>query len=277
MKTNLLLVAAALTLLLSACKKDKDNEPYNDPAQTDWYKYTLKIEYNSDSISEVTREEWTYDSTGRPTGRKEYNLGVLNYQNRDYVYNGDEVTYYEDFFGGGITVSTKYKLVNQLEWVRLRERAVYQPDGVTIKERQLATYDTDNKITSSKMERNGELYAAMRDITYNGSVVSYFYDRYNDSVVTGTGKYETGFYDGWVKVGHDVIYQMDNVTEYVRIQNTYDADGRLVNVKRYNQGVLDTEDKDFSYSGNEATYKMYDYDNGVLMNVTKYKIVYFNR
>lgn len=274
MKTNLLLVAAALMLLLSACKKDKDTN--NNPAYTDWLKYTLKIEYNSDSISEVNREEFTYDADGRVTSRKEYSLGVLNYQNRDYVYNGDEVTYYEDYLGGGTTVTTKYKLVNQLEWVRLRERVVYEADGATVKERQLATYDTDNKLTSSKMERNGKLYAAMRDITHNGNAVSYFYDRYTDSVVTGSGKYETGFYNGWVKVAHDVIYQADNVTEYVRIQNTYDADGRLTNVKRYNQGVLDTEDKEFSYNGNEATYKKYDYDNGVLMNITKYKIVYYN-
>lgn len=275
MKTKLLLVATALTLLLSACNKDKDNN--NDPAQTDWYKYTLKIEYNSDSISEVTREEWTYDATGRPTSRKEYSLGTLNYQNRDYVYNGDEVTYYEDFYGGGATVSTKYKLVNQLEWVRLRERVVYEADGVTIKERQLATYDTDNKITASKMERNGELYAVMRDITYNGSVVSYFYDRYTDSVLLGGSKYETAFYNGHIKMAHDVIYNVDNVTDYLRHVYTYDAEGRLINVKRYYQGVMDTEDKDYNYNGNEATYKMYDYDNNVLVNVTKYKIVYLNQ
>jgi hypothetical protein len=76
-----------------------------------WSKQNYFVQYNADGITEQTRLEYKYDSEGRILEYKYVANGILIYIQRDYTYNGDEATYYQDqYTNGSISSTSKCKV-----------------------------------------------------------------------------------------------------------------------------------------------------------------------
>ncbi len=294
MKNTLLLLAAFFMLFVNSCKKEDDpgtnnnqnnnnqnnnnnNNNNNTPTHVNWVKRSLFIAYAADGVTELQRQVATYDSEGRLTNTKSYTYGNLTQENRNYTYNGNECEYYIDnYTSGSITSTSKFKIVNQNDWLDLSSVISYGPDGVTETYKQVSAYDTDGRRTGLTVWQNGVLSSISRDYTYNGNEQVFYSDSYSNGSVSNTTKIKMGNYKAWIRSSYYVQYKPDGVTEGYRTESTYDASERLIDIKTYINGTLSNENKDYTYNGTEVTYNSYAYNNGNVVSTTKIKEAYFN-
>ena len=116
-----LFILLSITLVISSCKKESTTPttPTNTTINTTttvlqtlkWNKMDYMVQYEADGVTERSRTEYKYDSEGRPIEFKMYMSGNLASVNRDYIYNGNEVTYYMDSYTGGVVTSTSKMVV----------------------------------------------------------------------------------------------------------------------------------------------------------------------
>lgn len=82
----------------------------------------------------------------------------------------------------------------------------------------------------------------------------------------------------WTKQNYMVMYKADGITENQRFEYKYDSEGKTTEYKYYYQGVLTSVQRDYVYTGDEATYWIDSYNSstGQLLSTTKAKVGYNN-
>lgn len=115
-KTIFAILAIAIFTTL-ACKKESttpttptnttttNNTTVKETAK--WIRQNYAITYKADGVTEDTRNEYSYDSEGRPTEVVGYSDGVISYKQKGYIYSGDECTYTLELYTNGSLYSTK--------------------------------------------------------------------------------------------------------------------------------------------------------------------------
>jgi len=81
--------------------------------------------------------------------------------------------------------------------------------------------------------------------------------------------------DSWNKFISYIMYEEDGVSEYQKIEYSYDSQGRRFGMKAYSLGELGGEFTNFSYNGKECTYTSKSYSSGTLESQKNCKIVYY--
>lgn len=80
----------------------------------------------------------------------------------------------------------------------------------------------------------------------------------------------------WLKSKTFIQYAADGVTETYKSETFYDSEGRINWVNDYTNGVKTSQNRDYSYNGDECTYYADYMPGGVLSQSVKTKIVYKN-
>lgn len=111
------LITIALTIIvIGACKKSTPTTATTAPPVTNnnttinnnakWVKPEYYITYDIDGITEKQKTEFSYDAEGRVMSYTAYYNGQVSIKQRDYIYNGNECTYYVDMYTNGVVTST---------------------------------------------------------------------------------------------------------------------------------------------------------------------------
>ena len=113
MKKAILILAV---IALAACsKKDptgttNTNTTVNNDTtivtKAKWVKYKSLTQYKADGVTEQYRYVNDYDVEGRLMGFTSYWDGIISAKQRDFQYNGNECTYYQETYTNGVLTST---------------------------------------------------------------------------------------------------------------------------------------------------------------------------
>jgi hypothetical protein len=78
----------------------------------------------------------------------------------------------------------------------------------------------------------------------------------------------------WLRINTQITYASDGTTEAFRVENTYDVLGRMTGQKAYTNGKISSEQSNYVYNGQDATYDYKEYTNGNLTKTNKMKSTY---
>ena len=81
----------------------------------------------------------------------------------------------------------------------------------------------------------------------------------------------------WIQLTQLIQYAADGVTETIRYEYIYDADGREMGYKYYYNGTVSTQTRDYQYNGRTVTYWSDSYSGGNLQSSTKNQKTYYDK
>ncbi len=111
MKQHINTITVIVLMVFLGCSK-KDTTPntnnINNTSVTNakWIKTLSTVQYAADGVTEAYRSDQSYDGEGRPSSSTSYQYGVISAKFRDYTYNGNECTYYQEYYSAGTLYST---------------------------------------------------------------------------------------------------------------------------------------------------------------------------
>lgn len=243
------------------------------------------IEYDKEG-KELLRMDWTYNEQGREIGYKLYGRDQLKEENKNYLYEGNTLTYdrdithmsYDIFMG-----TDKYRIIfygADFDRKKLISSTRYKSDG---KEwaRYEYTYDEQGREIGSESYWGEKLNEKAKNYSYNENVLTYDEYRYdNDGNLENTYKCKTVFYDKKLnksKIISNAYYAEGKEVPYEEF--TYDEQGRETSFKSYIRGELYIEDRDYIYNGNEltGTRREYHSDNDSTFTEQKIKFIFYQK
>lgn len=142
---------------------------YNDTFADDIYRNMLVSEMKNDIGDDngIRRFEWTYDDKGRIIGMKHFLNGVLQSEQREYVWTPNSCEYVEETFlpfPSMQHVSKQFKDDNYVQ--NILEIHKMDMNGMQSESRNEYQYDDDGNIISSKSYSNGELFTEWKDYSW---------------------------------------------------------------------------------------------------------------
>ncbi len=171
--------------------------------------------------------------------------------------------------------SSSNSQADRYNWVQTTQNITYAADGITETIRQENTYDADGRETGMVLYMNGVLNSQYRDYQYDGRTVTFWNDHYSEGILqSGTKMQRTYIDQNWVQTTQNITYAADGITETIRQENTYDADGRETGMVLYMNGVLSSQYRDYQYNGRTVTFWNDHYLSGVLQSGTKMQRIY---
>lgn len=121
---KIIIITVALFAIILGCTKKNTSPNTNSTNTTNtinndttiiqklkWQKLNYLVTYKADGVTEQQRLEYKYDSEGRIIEYKLFLNGQLSSVQRDYVYIGNEATYFQDsYVNGTLTTTIKAKV-----------------------------------------------------------------------------------------------------------------------------------------------------------------------
>lgn len=265
----------ALFLALVACSKDDEPKDNSINHTYDWIR--IKSETLYDYYSLITYKfEYEYDSEGRRISHTTTTDGVLSSQSRDYVYNGKELTFYNDTYSDGVFYSSnKEKVVYCDDWIRIKESISYNSNNLDTTSMEQYEYDSEGREIGHTTTSYGYVIYQSRDYVYNGKEVTFYSDYYSFGVLFSSIKQKRVYCDdSWIRIKTFVSYYPNDL-ESDRIEYEYDNEGRETGFTRTTDGVLSFQRRDYVYNGKEVTFYNDNYSDGVLTSSLKQKRIYY--
>lgn len=142
---------------------------HNDTFADDIYRNMLTSESKNKLADDnsVQLMEWTYDDNGRIIGMKQYLNGVLQSEQRDYVWTTNSCEYVEETFLPFPSISHVSKQFKDNYYVQnILEIHKIDRNGMQSESRNETKYDDDGNIISFKSFDNGELSFEWKDYVW---------------------------------------------------------------------------------------------------------------
>lgn len=280
---NLYLLVALLILLFSACKRDS-LDTYEE-CKWDRNKLRAYIQYASDGVTEVYKDEFVYDENGNQIATKNYVDGVLSGSsyNFSYDYSANKRSFLMDIYPEhNSTVTTAVEEVftdNSFMPEKLLKRINTIGKEVS---REEYSYDDKGREIGYKVYYFDNLNTEYSGYSYDNKRLTYTLNVYSEGELAGKKRVETVFYDDKCnrsKILSRIQYQGESNTEYIREEYSYDTNGRENGYKFYYLGNLTTEQKDYVYNdlNRELVFNIYSYSEHIADDKTsksKVRILY---
>ena len=156
-------------------------------------KFTSAVMYNADN-TEYYRYEYDYNTNGVEIGYTYTYLGEISEIHRDYVFQGNEVTYFSDLFDNGTLLRTqKNKMVYNAGFKQMISFIQYNSDNTEFTKNEYV-YNSSQKLIGTSFYMNGVLNSINRDYSYNGKVQTFYTDNFSNGVVLSSNKYVVTFH-----------------------------------------------------------------------------------
>lgn len=213
-----------------------------------------------------------YDEQGNATKEETYSFNISTNEfgltsKTEYTYDGNTKNFIEEIYSNDGTENHSVVIVftdSKREKIKNQTTKITYTDGRTNNSEEKYSYDNEGHLTLYEWYRNGILISKRG---YEGNV-SFNYSYGENGEINNFSK---------------TIYTDSNrekpltiETPHYKEEYTYDNDGNETGFKRYFDGVLTDENKDYVYDGNKLTYTSlyYDEENGELYRTNYYTIIY---
>jgi len=234
------------------------------------------IKFDTDSISEIYKQDFTYDSNSREIGVLTYAYGELVEKRSHFGYNVNQFSYFDSISNYKVFVENEY--IGSLNDNKIKTKTIYNAAGFSIVSQENYIYDKyQREIGYSYTNTSKNVFEyENRDYTYNDNECIYFRDVFINKELLNTLKYVITFYDktyNKYKILSEVRFEM-NETEIFKNIYSYDSIGRENGYKQYTNGELVIEYKNYSYDNNDCTYYEYRIKDFPI-KIYKRRIVYY--
>lgn len=276
-----LCLAVIMALSLCACADSGKTEEKDEAKEGDGEKVGIAT---TGKLTEMvildddgdTRHKYTfsYDDNHNIIGEKLYEYGVL-YIEKTYNKDIDKPLQEVIYEGGKVQFQAEYSY--DANGNCLEEKSTLFNGEARIS-RTIKTYDANGNVLTEKEYEGDELFC---DYTYTYTATGKMATKVEVRYEENTEHYNTAFaYDE-----HDNLLSRTTVSNYGTstdtYENTYDENGKLVEVQVYNDGTLKTYKKydtdgnllvksRYDYEGNEDNRIVYTYENGNLVKEVSY-------
>lgn len=217
-----------------------------------------------------------YDEQGNATKEETYSFNISTNEfgltsKTEYTYDGNTKNFIEEIYSNDGTENHSVVIVftdSKREKIKNQTTKITYTDGRTNNSEEKYSYDNEGHLTLYEWYRNGILISKRG---YEGNVsFNYSYSE--------TGELNYSSKTVYTDSNRDKPLTIETIgTNYSsKIEYTYDNDENEIGFKRYSNGVLVDEIKDYVYDGNKLTYTSLDYDEetGELYRTNYYTIIF---
>lgn len=266
--------------VVSSNKNETDIETWN--YQYDEKGNRTEIEYYINGVLSETRK-YEYNEKGYMTKGEIYNSNGQLLDKRVFTYDGNTRTVIGENYSsdgntdGSIVISTSgIEKYTDSDFKHLEtEKYTYTlKDGHTSIYETKNTYDSKGTQISYEYKVNGKIREQWSNEGNISTSSSYSYN--DDGEIISSNISKTVYTDSnrdkpltkeQTESGSSGSY--NDKYEY-----SYDNNGNLIGEKRYSDGNLSYENKEYVYDGNKVTYTSYDYRHGEIYRTSYYTLIY---